>query len=450
MTQAKPPTERKRRRQIGTWLFEISVVLVASAVSVLLWWRQGPEALVIFLITLGLLQAPAVTLFEDSALSLADDGAAAALVIGAVIDVFRRRSADLLVGIAVVGMVAALSVVALGRSPDFATGLVQTRQVAFPVGLAFAGYVLRDRISWDSVFRWAVFLAMLAASYALIEWMRGGPLLDPTYYYYEHDGGKFIGLRGGLPPSYVADTANGSIVRSGGPFLNPPSLGFFLAAGVIAALLLGYLWPLSLLALGLAVAFARAGIVISVLTTVGAWAWNLFGKWVSLVLVAAAGSAATLLFMGQGSTASHAAGLVSGFKYALLHPLGQGFGSSGYQAVAARQIANGSGSESLLGLYFVWLGLPALALTAAVLLRLIVTLLRQGVNTAQAWAAISVLLGAAASETASSLSASALLWLVLGATLADHDLRIRGEKEPIWRDLLLIRRLRSVLTRIPR
>lgn len=417
----------------------VVAVLATVAAALLCRWR-GIHVVVNLLIALGMFQAVAVTLVQDSALSVADDATAGVLILWAVGHALRRPSTGRTASLVVLGLCGALAVVALIRSPDPTVGVVQARQVAVPVGLVFAGSVLRDRIQWVPVLRWTVGLTLAAAAYALGEWVVGGPLLDPTYYYLEHASAAGR-LRDGLPVSYVADTPSGAIVRSGGPFLNPPSLGFFLASGVVASLLLGYLLPLAVLAAGLAVAFARAGIVISGMASVVAWTWERFGKWISLTLALAAGGALTLLFLRQGNTASHAQGLVTGVQYALEHPFGEGFGNTGYQAaLAPGDLHHDLGSESLIGLYAVWLGLPALLLFAGVLVRLLVTLSRQRLSASQSWAAIAVLVAAAVSETASSLSATALLWLICGATLGGHDLRDQQAGGSRWKDLSWVRR----------
>lgn len=412
------------RRNGGGELLTTAVALSVAAVAAILCWRYGAGAGVNALITLGMLQAPAVTMFRSEVFAIADDAAAGVLFLWALVEVFRKRSRIDIVSLAVLGGCAMLAAGALARSADAGIGVAQARQVALPLTLIFTGIVLRDRIRWTSVLRWVALLALLAACYAIAEWVTGGPLLNPAYYWTEYQGVDPGTFRDGLPSAYVSDTPSGTLVRAGGPFLNPPSLGFFLASGVIAALILGHLLPLVAFAAALWVAFARAGMVISGLATVVAWAWQILGKWVSVTLALAAGGTLTLLFLRQGNSASHAEGLVSGTQYALMHPQGQGFGGTGYQAAVATGAANnGIGTESLLGLYFVWMGLPALLLAMIGLFRLGTSLVRQRIGAVQAWAAIGVLVGAAASETASALAATAFLWLLLGATLAEHDLQ---------------------------
>ena len=97
---------------------------------------------------------------------------------------------------------------------------------------------------------------------------------------------------------------------------------------------------------------------------------------------------------------------------------GLGFGTTGYQA-ALEGASTGVGSESLLGLYFAWIGWPMIA-AALVLLVYLGKLLRR-VPRSQSlpvWLAVGFVLTVASSESASSMASTPALWLTLGSVVA--------------------------------
>jgi hypothetical protein len=179
---------------------------------------------------------------------------------------------------------------------------------------------------------------------------------------------------------------------------------------------------LALIGSALFEAYARAGLVIFVLVTFMYVAWVRGTRIVTSGVALLAAAFVARQFIQQGNTASHAQGLVSGVLTGLRSPIGQGFGRSGYQALlkgGATGPGSAAGSESLLGLYAAWLGWAALAVFFLVMWHLgrrLMTVRRT--DALPYWLAVGFLVAAALSESASSMSATPVLWLSLGAALA--------------------------------
>ncbi|WP_139346741.1 hypothetical protein [Sinomonas mesophila] len=371
----------------------------------------------------GLLQAPLLSLTHDTAFQFVDDIPAALVLVGAVLTALggRLRSGRraLLLLAALLGLVA----FGVARSPDIGVGLAQARQVLLPLGLVFAGYVLRDRIRWRVLYGGVAVFAAAAVAWTLTEEAIQAPLIDPVWYYVEAVGGKPSSLREGLPPAYFADGVGGETVfRPGGPFMNPPVLGFFLGLGSLAARFAIHSMPLrwafyGMTALALFFSYARAGILIFLVLTVVYMIWVKLGRFAGTATGAMLGLYLAATFIEQGNTASHSKGLGDGLMAGVTSPLGIGFGSTGYQA-ALEGAENAGVSESLLGLYFAWLGLPMIIAVVAyawACWRRILAAPRKLTSTL--WVSLAMALGAASSESASSMAATPVLWFVCGAVL---------------------------------
>lgn len=316
-----------------------------------------------------------------------------------------------------------LVAIAFSVSPDYSIGLAQARQVVMPLGLVFAGFVLRHEIPWRSVQKTIIFFSLVAIIWVYAEEVKQAPLLDPVWYYLDGLGASETSLRSGLPPAYYADGVGGKTVfRPGGPFMNAPVLGFLLGLGAYAGVArlsgISRLIFLALTALALYIAYARAGLLIFAIVTIIYFIWLKVGRFAGILVAVGLGAFMTLTFLDQGNTASHSDGLLSGFLTGITHPLGLGFGTTGYQA-ALESGSAGVGSESLLGLYFAWLGWPMIAgvlfFVAALVVRLRVLSRKASLPV---WCAVAFLLAAASSESASSISSTPLLWLLCGSVLA--------------------------------
>jgi hypothetical protein len=403
-------------------MITLAVVVAWLAICVTFVIGRSWTLLAGFAVLCGFAQMPLISLFESNAVQFIDDIPAALLVLVSVARLAfspeRRDHVALAIAVVAVGVAA----YAFARSPDLAVGIAQARQVLLPFGLAVAGFALRDMIQWRKLWDVVLVVAALTALWMIIEEILQGPLISPVWYYLESVGGSQISMRHGLPPAYYADVAGGIVFRPGGPFMNPPVAGFVLGAGAYAAMRntrdIGRVFLLVVIGVALAFATARAGIVIFAVVTLVFLAWNKMGKFAAVIISGAFGGYALSVFIEQGNTASHTEGLASGVMTALRVPLGLGFGVTGYQAsLAGAEV--GAGSESLLGLYFAWLGVPALLAVIAVAFALVRRLSRvPRRKSLDIWVAIAMLTTAAVSESASSAASTPALWLAVGYALA--------------------------------
>lgn len=416
-----------------------AVVLATAVVSLLLLMGRSYHLLIAFTVAAGSLQAPLMSLSESSAFQYFDDVPAAVLVLGAFLQAIskaEKRNGKALLILAAFALVVAFG---LARSPDVGVGVAQARQVLFPFALIFSGYVLRRQIQWDKVWHWVLLITCFTLVWVAVEELQQHPLVSPTWYYLQVVGGERIDLRQGLPPSYFADGVSGTtpVFRPGGPFMNPPVMGFLLGLGAFAAVtrLRGAVRITALVAIGAAlyVSYARAGILIFLVVTLIYFIWIKVGKYAAVLVSIVLGSYVASTFLEQGNTASHSDGLISGLLAGLGSPLGLGFGTTGYQAALAGT-ETGAGSESLLGLYFAWLGWPAIVASALVIWKLL-TLLRRlpRRQSLPVWLSFAFLLTIASSESASSIASTPVLWLMLGAVMtgdipADHRRPIRNRR----------------------
>ena len=422
------------------------VVSLLVIVSVLLVVSRSYHLLVWVIIAAGASQAVLLSLTHSVVFQYIDDIPAAILVLAAAVSTLvsgrkAQRKALLLLALLVL-----LAATGIARSPDIGVGLAQARQVLMPLGLVFAGFVYRDAIPWPRVANYVLFFAAITVLWVLAEELLQQPIIDPTWYYIDVVGGSPSGLRMGLPPSYIADGigGGGTVFRPGGPFMNPPVMGFLLGLGAYAAStrLRGTLRLVFLASIGsaLAFAYARSGIVIFIAVTVVFLIWLKVGKIAGAIVGLAAGAYVVSIFLAQGNTASHSDGLLSGFTSGIRSPLGLGFGTSGYQALLEGG-SSGAGSESLLGLYFAWLGWPMIVATLACVLHLWKLLRRSPRRESlPIWLTIAFVLTIASSESASSMASTPILWLIIGSVLAtaapaktvsSSHARLRPRHEPL-------------------
>jgi hypothetical protein len=122
------------------------------------------------------------------------------------------------------------------------------------------------------------------------------------------------------------------------------------------------------------------------------------------------------LYAQQGNTASHSKGMIDGLVHATATGIGSGFGTFGY---LSSNRTDGV-AESLLGLYFGWMGLPMVLIVGLVACRLAQNLRAETESSRLRvlWLAVGVLAASALSETASALSATGLTWMLFGMALA--------------------------------
>lgn len=381
-------------------------------------------ALICALLLAGVTQNLLIALFGQTLFSFVDDVPAGLLILVAVFHAWgdwtkRNRIAfGLLVFTVFVIMFAAV------RGGSLGEGLNQARQVLVPVGLVFTGYVLWDRINWSAALKFAGVLGFFVAGWVIIEGLMQAPIVHPTASVQLRMGDRPVSVRGGLPSSYYADgiSSDGTpVFRPGGPFMNPPMVGFFLGLATLAYA--RYRNPFLrwvgfvAVAIALAETFARAGILLALSVTVAYWAWRVAGRVVTTIGLLLA---VVVLFgevAGQGNTASHSNGLVDGLFHGLRSVVGDGFGGFGYQA--SSEAGDNTIGESLFGLYFSWMGIPMIVLVGW----LIVRLARQLLNTTGrenqiVWFAVGFVVAAALSETASALTATGLSWMLVGLALA--------------------------------
>ena len=400
------------------------VVTASAVISLVLILGRSYHVLILLVIAAGWSQAPLITLTRSDAFQYLDDVPAAVLVAAAVIRAFSSQNRRLHRALGLMLLLVILVGIGFIRSPDADIGIAQARQVLMPLGLVFAGFVYRDDIKWRKISAYLLLLAGLTVAWALAEEVVQAPLLDPSWYHVNVVGGNPRSMRMGLPPAYFADgVSNGDLTfRPGGPFMNPPVMGFLLGLGAFAAVarLRSFARLAMLAAIGatLFFAYARAGILIFLVVTVIYFIWTKVGKYAGILVGLGLGGYLFSTFIEQGNTASHSDGLLSGFMLGLQSPAGLGFGTTGYQA-ALEGASTGVGSESLLGLYFAWIGWPMIA--AALLLLIHLGKLLRRVPRTQSlpvWLAVGFLLTVASSESASSMASTPVLWLTVGSVVA--------------------------------
>ena len=400
------------------------VVTASAVISLVLILGRSYHVLILLVIAAGWSQAPLITLTRSDAFQYLDDVPAVVLVAAAVVRAFSSQDKRLHKALGLMVIMVILVAIGFVRSPDTEIGIAQARQVLMPLGLVFAGFVFRDDIKWRKVSTYLLLLAALTVAWALAEEIMQAPLLDPAWYHVNVVGGNPRSMRMGLPPAYFADgVSDGELTfRPGGPFMNPPVMGFLLGLGAFAAVarLRSFARLAMLAAIGLTLffAYARAGILLFLMVTVIYFIWTKVGKYAGILVALGLGGYLFTTFIEQGNTASHSDGLFSGLMLGLQSPAGLGFGTTGYQA-ALEGASTGVGSESLLGLYFAWIGWPMIA-AALVLLVYLGKLLRR-VPRSQSlpvWLAVGFVLTVASSESASSMASTPALWLTLGSVVA--------------------------------
>lgn len=402
------------------------LVIVAASItlSLALVVSRSYHLLIGIIVAGGWAQSPLISLTHSSEFQYIDDMPAAILVGAAVVSSMTRKDKNVHKALLLLILLVALTAIGVVRSPDIGVGIAQARQVLMPFGLVFAGFVYREDIKWPNVMGVVLFFAALTVAWVFVEEFMQTPLINPTWYYVDVIGGTPYSLRMGLPPSYFADGVDGGLptFRPGGPFMNPPTMGFLLGLGAFAAVsrMRGFvrLAFLAATAAALMFSYARAGILVLLVVTVIYFIWVRVGKYAGVLVGLGMGAYMVSTFVEQGNTASHADGLLSGFMLGLKSPIGQGFGTTGYQALL-EGAAGGAGGESLLGLYFAWMGWPMILAALVCLLRLWKLLRRTPkAESLTIWVAIAFLLTVASSESASSITSTPVLWLIGGSVLA--------------------------------
>jgi hypothetical protein len=396
------------------------VVIASAVISSVLILGRSYHVLILLIVAAGWSQAPLISLTRSDAFQYLDDVPAVVLVLAAIIRAFSAADKRLNKALALMLVLILLVGIGFVRSPDGAIGFAQARQVLMPLGLAFAGFVYRDAIRWTKVSGYLLLLAALTVAWVLVEEVMQAPLIDPAWYHVNVVGGNPDSMRMGLPPAYFADGVSGGDLtfRPGGPFMNPPVMGFLLGLGAFAAVArlrgLSRLAMLAAIGVSLFFAYARAGMLIFLVVTVVYFIWVKVGKYAGVLVAVGLGAYLFTTFVEQGNTASHSDGLFSGFMLGLQSPIGLGFGTTGYQA-ALEGASTGVGSESLLGLYFAWMGWPMIAVALLLMLHL-GKLLRRVPRAASlpVWLAVGFVLAVASYESASSMATTPVFWLIVG------------------------------------
>jgi hypothetical protein len=415
-------------------------VLATAFVSIALAYAGAYSWLVAFVVLNGLIEVPLLSITHYAGFQYLSDLPASVLVLASLVTAFTEWDQGKRRVVTLYGLLVLLAALEAVRSPSRSAGVAQARELLVPVGLLMAGYLLRQRIDWDRVLSFVLVVASAAAAWVLAEQVKGSPLLDPNWYYLHITGLKPLQLRYGpaglLPGPYYANlsSAGDEIFRPGGPYMNPPITGYLLGIGAFAAMqrTRGFYRGL-LLAIFLAAlvsGYSRGGLVLFLLVVVMYTAWVWSGRIVTTVAGLATAAYLVSYFVQQGNTSSHAGGLVSGLLTALTHPIGVGFGVTGFQALLQGQPV-GSGAESLIGLYLAWLGWPAIVAWRAVL----------SVPTGRSlpvWLAVGLIVSAATSESSSATLSTPMLWLVTGGALSMARAKssaaparvVRGERRP--------------------
>lgn len=322
------------------------------------------------------------------------------------------------------------------RSPFELSSLSQARQVLFPALLIYSGWKLSNKINFKIVLFAIVSLGVFSAVWSLFELIIQNPLINPLRVTSLQEMADTAILRNGLPSNYFADgiIPGKAWFRPGGPFLNPPTLGFFMGTVALAALVVKIRWirysVIILCLLVLTVTVARAGLLIATLTITGAWLWSKVGPRTTTIIFSIFGTVAAWIFSFQGGTASHVTGIPEMLWIGITHPIGLGFNVIGYQA------SNPSGSydvgESYTGLVIAWLGWAAIIGWVVLAWYLIAKFRARTINIEQVtflfWG-IGFTLAAVFSESASGLSATAICWILLGYLISGDFISFNPKTE---------------------
>lgn len=294
---------------------------------------------------------------------------------------------------------------------NFSEAFFLFRQVLVPFLLMLCGFVM-SVWSVQVVCKLTVVASLLTAAYCLVEFVMGPPV-DPVplavadgLYIYES----------GLPGYYLGfDLGGASVIRLGGPLLNPPTCGVLLATGALITLFgvrkrASLRWILfSVQALALLGTYSRAGLLLLVVGVIVPLTAKYINPVIMLLLVAVIAWPVASEVATHGGSASHVNGLLAGLKDALANPLGRGFGFAGNFGTMKAE-----SSESLWGI-----GLSALGVGFAVaLLVLSFKLLRRISHDSTNWMAVvglGAIIIACFAETASSLTGTIPLWVLAGA-----------------------------------
>lgn len=401
-------------------IYSIPVVLMLILCSILILKKMFTLATLV-IICAGFFQAIILSAFPIWEYQLFDDAAIFATGITLFIQSLFLRKARFDSSNKFLIFVFLIVFVELLRSHIEFSSFSQARQVLFPALLIYSGWKISRNINFQIVLFAVVSLGVFSAIWSMFELSIQNPLIDPLRAYSLQAMADSAILRNGLPSNYYADgiIPGQAWFRPGGPFFNPPTLGFFMGTVALAAMMVKTKWikysVIILTLLVLTVTVARAGLLIATLTITGAWLWSKVGPRTTTILFVISGTFAAWIFSFQGATASHVTGIPEMLWIGITHPIGLGFDVIGYQA------SNPSGSydvgESFTGLVIAWLGWPAIigwVLLAWILIRKFrdrpisiekVTFLFWGVG---------FTLAAVFSESASGLSATAICWILLG------------------------------------
>lgn len=395
--------------QLSPW-----VGALVLAIFIVIQVKLGITASLIALCLAGVAQNPLITWTGLEAFRWADDLGLGVIAVFLLVGLLRRRLgwAHLIpLGIAVL-----LVGIQASRSPTLESAVFQARQFIVPVVLMTIGWSMSRIIKLTHFSVALMIMSILVEAYMLAEAAIGAPLMDPTYTFLLDSPAQSMSLRDGLPPAYFSDLPGGIVwFRPGGPFFNAPIAGIFLASGVYAAMTAGprvlRILTITLALSATCISLSRAGLILSLVLTLGWVFWRYFGKRVAAVTAALVGIASAFVFWPQGNTSSHATGLFAGLVSALTRPWGDGLGTQGFFA----ELGAGESSESLLGVAFATLGIAPVLVVGALIIVLVLFLIRQ--DRRRALPGI-FLLGAlfvcAFSESVGALQGSAAFWLFAG------------------------------------
>jgi hypothetical protein len=242
-----------------------------------------------------------------------------------------------------------------------------------------------------------------------------GPLLNPAAAYAFNSQTSVASYNGVLPGNYTFYGSGTSHLRLGGLLFNPPVTGIFLAlCGVLA------FWTIRqrLFAVALSLIFlvavlgtyARAGVLLFLIGVSMPWLSARLGRKTSAVLMALVLAVGAPVVASQGGSVKHSEGLFIALTRSLTHPWKVAFGHFGNATHTFD-----TGGESLLGVFLVGTGGFGIVIAAITIWKYF------GLVSATNWAAgvgVAALLVAALTESASSLTGTACLWLIVGAALA--------------------------------
>lgn len=297
------------------------------------------------------------------------------------------------------------------------------RQIAIPAIIMIVGMALRHS-EWLALARGVIWVAIISIPYYLFELFIGRPV-DPVAAAASQD--DYIGYYNG-----TNIITGAPFDRLGGPILNPPIAGIFLAAAIVLILCLFRSrvtpWLVVILAALLILTGSRGGLLIAAIAIGLAWASPRLHPAVAAVMLTLITIPFALEIASHQQSGRHVDGLTTGLEDALNNFFGRGFGFVGNHRPG--EITDGAG-ESLLGIAFSAGGIPFLAIIICVIVALLLKTRHLTHGGVAAAIALGGVMTAMFAESASALNGTLPIWLAAGFAFSSASDRPRSPQATI-------------------